>query len=444
MKINTDGNLPDCYARLDQLGLKIALGMENYPSNRMVMCYGNPGGGKSTFLYSLMGQYLRNDDEVYLVDAERAVDRIYLASYMQPLESPEEEILEALKFQLKTSESRLKKEAKASQEARESSDEQVAVLEKRVALLPQLIKDIKAGIETPVAEGGMDPRTKRSLIRRSISDYRLRKISIVQYDTLEEFEKETIKMIEERKADPERKHKRLLIGVDSINYLLPAEVLERATCSEGSNFVVAKYLHTLLPKLITKLSGTETSIFFIHQKTKTIKMSFWEKSSPIDDVATKGGSAAKFGATIMIGVEKGKKIKGIDDQEYDSGVIDIPKAKLRGGSKGTYKGVFFLKESIEKSLMDFNEPFIMAALNDEKFGIRKNRGKFYIPASLLEGHPEMETTIRPALAPFPKEEANAESELYYHAKEPELVALLEKSPSFEEICLLGHDIMKDI
>ena len=84
MTINTDGPLPDCFAKIDQLGLKIALGMENYPSNRMIMCYGPPGGGKSTLLYSLIGQYLRNGDEVWLVDAERAIDRIYLASYLNP------------------------------------------------------------------------------------------------------------------------------------------------------------------------------------------------------------------------------------------------------------------------------------------------------------------------------------------------------------------------
>lgn len=481
MTINTDGNLPECYAHLDQLGLKIALGMENYPSNRMIMCYGPPGGGKSSLLYSLIGQYLRNGDEVWLVDAERAIDRIYLASYLHPSneQAPEgETLLEILRYELKTSESRLKREQKAPENAREASSEQLEVLEKRIALLPKLIKEIKAEIKaakdatktpaTPVGEtaGGsepqpeeaapaptpataasaeaeekMDARTRRSLIRRSMSDYRLRDLKILQFETLEEFEKETAKMLEARKEDPERRHKRLLIGVDSINCLLPAEVLERVTSSEGSNFVAAKYLHTLLPKLITKLSGTETSIFFIHQKTTTIKMNFWEQKSPIDDVATKGGSAAKFGATIMIGVEKRKRMKGADDKDYDSGIIDIPKAKLRSGGKGTYRGAFLLKESVEHSVMDFNEPFIMAALDGELHGIRKNRGRHYVPKHLLEGHPEMETLIRPALAPFPKEEG---PELYLQADTQELVRLLAASPAFEETCLLAHDIMKNV
>lgn len=464
MTINTDGNLPDCFAHLDQVGLKIALGMENYPSNRMLMCYGPPGGGKSTLLYSLIGQYLRNDDEVWLVDAERAIDRIYLASYLQPKKvqgSEQETVLDALRYELKTSEARLKKEQKTPDESRETSEEQIGVLEARIALLPKLIKEIKEEIkgekkpaavaaegETPKpapAEEKMDTRTRRSLIRRSVSDYRLRDVTILQFETLEEFEKETVKMIEARKEDPARRHKRLLIGVDSINYLLPAEVLERVTSSEGSNFVAAKYLHTLLPKLITKLSGTETSIFFIHQKTTTIKMNFWEQKSPIDDVATKGGSAAKFGATIMVGVEKRKKMKGADEKEYDSGIIDIPKAKLRGGGKGTYRGAFLLKEAVECSTMDFNEPFILHAMVEEQYGIRKNRGRYYVPSCLLEGHPEMESSIRGALAPFPKDEGpDASKILYYQEKEGKLVELLGSSPAFEEACLLAHDIMKNV
>jgi len=492
MTINTDGPLPDCYAKIDQVGLKIALGMENYPSNRMLMCYGPPGGGKSTLLYSLIGQYLRNEDEVWLVDAERAIDRIYLASYLTPGSGGDTSatILEALKYEMKTTEARLKKEHKAPEQARGASEEQIEMLERRMELLPKLIKEIKdevkakAASTTPAAEPAgqeaaegteapaqtaapapapekMDPRTRRSLIRRSVADYRLRNVKILQFETLEEFEKETVKMVEARKEDPARRHKRLLIGVDSINCLLPAEVLERATSSEGSNFVTAKYMHTLLPKLITKLSGTETSIFCIHQKTTTIKINYWEQKSPIDDVATKGGSAAKFGATIMVGVEKRKKMKGADDKEYDSGIIEIPKAKLRSGSRGTYKGAFLLRESVECSIMDFNTPFILKAVDEEQFGLKKARGsKVFIPARLLEGHPDMEDKIRPALGPLPKKEKEGDEdkakdgkdepaepdskELYYQAREADVVDLLASSPAFEEECLLAFDIMKNV
>lgn len=439
MKYKTDGQLPGSYAKLDQIGLKIALGMENYPSNRMLMCYGPPGGGKSSLLYSLAGQYLRNGDEVWIVDAERAIDPIYFASYLPNQDGSDEELL-AYQYEIKCSESRLKKELKAKEEEREGSDEQIEMLKARIDLLPRLIKAIKSGEAADV-----DPRTKRSLLLISRADYRMRNINLLQYDTLEEFEKEVVKNVELRKLDPEKKHKRLLIGVDSINYLLPAEVLERVTSSEGSNFVAAKYLHTLLPKLITKLSGTETSIFFIHQKTTTIKMNFWEQKSPIDDVATKGGSAAKFGATLMIGVERRKKVKGVDEKDYDTGIIDIPKAKLRGGSKGTFRGTFFLKESVEHSTMDFNEPFIMNIVIEEQYGIRKNRGKYYIPESLLQGHPEFDTKIAPMLVPFPKDSEEAENPArYFHAPEIELIDILAGSPTFEEECLMTHDIMKNV
>lgn len=441
-----DGVLPVSYAKLDQLGMKIALGLEGYPSNRMIMTYGPPGGGKSTLLYQLAGQYEKNGDEVWIVDAERAIDRIYFASYL-PKEDTVEFKLEALKYYLKVSESLLKKESKAKEGERTTSDEQLGIIQRRVEMIPKVIKALKEDKEVELVPE--DPLANRrisaALLRNGIAEYRLRNIRIVQYDTLEEFERETVKLVEARKEDPNRRHKRLLIGVDSINYLLPEEVLERGASSEGSNFVTAKYLHTLLPKLITKLAGTETSMFIIHQKTTTIKMNPWEIKSPIDDVATKGGSAAKFGATTMIGVERRKKAKSVDDKDVDTGIIDIPKAKLRGGSKGTFRGKFFLKESIESSKMDFNEPFIMDVLVEEQYGVRKHRGKYYVPERLLQGHPDYEEIVKPALVPFPKEEDEAEvGKLYFTGSEKQLVDALEASPSFEEECLQDHGILANV
>jgi RecA/RadA recombinase len=439
MIISTDGTLPGCYAPIRQIGLKIALGMENFPSNRTIMCYGPPSGGKSTLLYSLAGEYIRNQDEVWIVDAERAIDEIYLASYLPGDHSSQGQI-EALKYLMKASESRLKKESKASK--KEMSEDQCAILEKRIEMLPQLIKSIKEGIPS-----GLDPRTERSLIRRAQADWRLRNISLLKYDTIEEFEKDVAEKIEARKEDPDRRLQRLLIGVDSINYLLPEEVLGRATSSEGSNFSAARYMHTLLPKLTTKLAGTETSIFFIHQKTTTIKMNFWETRSAIDDVATKGGSAAKFGATIMVGVEKRKRIESLDGKTYDSGIIDIPKAKLRGGSKGTYKGSFLLKESVEQSTMDFNEPFIRTVIENEEMGIRKERigrsMKIFVPVALLKNNPQFEEKIAPNIRRLPSEEESAEPG-YYQAEEAELVTLLATSKEFEEECLYHYDIMRNV
>lgn len=435
--IVTDGHLPITFAKLRQLGMKIAFGLEGYPSNRMIMTYGPPGGGKSTLLYQLAGEYERNGDEVWIVDAERAIDRIYLASYMPPVKTVEGKV-DALKYMLKISEASLKKENKLKPEEREVSDEQLDIVTRRCQLLPEMIKATKEGRPPE----GIDNRTAAALLRNAIAEYRLRNIKILNYNTLEEFEKDVIKEIEERKKDPKQKLKRLLIGVDSINYLLPAEVLERAASSEGSNFVTAKYLHTMLPKLITKLAGTETSIFVIHQQTTTIKMNFWEQKSPIDDVAAKGGSASKFGATTMVGVERRKKIKDVSDVERDTGLIHIPKAKLRGGSHGTFKGAFYLKETIEESVMDFNEPFVISTMVEELYGIRKNRGKFYAPVTLLEGHPDYET-LKGSFVTFPKEEGE-NLPLYFTGSDKDVAEALLASPAYEEKCLLEYGILSNI
>jgi len=436
-KAKTESRLPGSSAPLDQLGLKIALGMEKYPSDRMLMLYGPPGSGKSTLMYLLIGQYVKNGDNVWLVDQERAIDNVYLASYIPNLDGDKEELL-AFQHGLKEAEARVKKEDKLKDSERTMTDENLEKLKKRVELLKKILSK-----KNPEDADEIPQRTRRSLLLTCRADYRVRNIRIVSFDTIEEFEKEVTKNVKERLANPEENKKRLLIGVDSINYLLPKEVLERESCSEGSNFVVAKYLHTLLPKFITKVAGTETSILFIHQETKHIKMNFWEQSNPIDDVATKGGSAAKFGATLMIGVTKKKKVKGMNEKEYDSGVINIPKMKLRGGSKGTFKGVFFLKEGVEKSVMDFNEPFIITALEESSFGIEKVRGKFFVPLKLVKDHPEFDTIIKPKLKPLPKDESD-NPELYYQDDEEQLVEILCTSPAFEEECLNFYEIPEDV
>lgn len=437
--VNTDRFLPLAFAPLSQLGLKIALGLEGLPSNRMMMCYGPPGGGKSTLLYQLSGDYERNGDEVWIVDTERAIDKIYLASYF-PKDDTDEFKLDAIKYYLKASQKLLKDEAKASQEDQTMSEEQKRIVERRLELLPILADEIKSKPEV----SSLEPRTAAALLRHATAEYRIRNVRFLNPVTMEDFEREIAKLLEAKKEDPDRRHKRVLIGVDSINYLLTEDVLERAVSSEGSNFNAARYMHTLIPKLISKLAGTETTIFFIHQQTTTIKMNPWEQKSIIDDVATKGGSAAKFGATFMIGVKRGsKKMETFDGAQVDTGSIDIAKAKLRGGSKGNLKGKFYLRESLENSTMDFNEPFITSILTEEEFGIRKNRGTFFVPEKLVKDHPEYEEVVKPNLKPFPKDESK-DAELYYTASEKEIANALLKSPAFAEECLQEYGILPPV
>ena len=80
MNINTNGVVPLSLAPVSQLGIKIALGLNGFPANRMIMCYGRPGGGKSSLLYHIAGEYEKNGDEVWIVYSEPAIDRLYIAS----------------------------------------------------------------------------------------------------------------------------------------------------------------------------------------------------------------------------------------------------------------------------------------------------------------------------------------------------------------------------
>jgi len=434
MNINTNGVVPLSLAPVSQLGIKIALGLNGFPANRMIMCYGRPGGGKSSLLYHIAGEYEKNGDEVWIVDSERAIDRLYMASYF-PFDGSKDETVEALKYFLKLSEKLLKEQAKAPEEERILSQDKLSTVETRVEILPILIKEIKEGCA--IEDSSIGRRIAKALVRLATAEYRIRNVRILEPGSMEEFEKETVKMLEARKQDPMRRHKRLLIGVDSVSSLLTEDVIERTVASEGSNFNASKYLHTLIPKMILKLAGTDTSMFFIHQQTTTIKMNPWEQKSVIDDVATKGGSASKFGATIMIEVEKKKKTKTIDETDIDSGVISITKAKLRSGGKGNLKGKFYLRESLEKSTMDFDEPFLLDILTEEEFGIKKHRGTYYVPTCLLKDHPNYKEEIEPKLKQLPNTESD---EVYYPGNEKEVSHLLNASPSFEEKCLEEYGI----
>lgn len=429
MNINTDGVVPLSLAPVAQIGMKIALGLHGFPSNRMVMCYGKPGGGKSSLLYQLAGEYEENGDEVWIVDSERAIDRLYLASYF-PFDNSSEELINALKHFLKLSEKLLKEQTKASEEEKYLSKESIKTMETRVEILPVLIKEVKEG--KTLEESSIGRRKAQALVALAKAEYRIRNVKILKPASMEDFEKETVKMIETRRADPERRQKRLLIGVDSISSLLTEDVLARTVSSEGSNFSASRYLHTLIPKMILKLAGTDTTMFFIYQQTTSIKMNPWEHRSAIDDVAAKGGSAAKFGSTFMIEVEKKKKIKGLDEQDVDTGTIVITKAKLRGGGRGSLKGKFYLRESLETSCMDFNEPFLIDVLTEGEFGVKKHRGTYYLPLSFISTHPLFKEEFEPKLKDFPHEEEGAK---YLQCSEKEACKILLESPAFEEACL---------
>jgi RecA/RadA recombinase len=441
-KINTDDSLPVSFAPMRQLGLKVAMGLPGFPANRMILTYGPPSGGKSTLAFQTAGEYIFNGDEVWFANTEQAVDKIYMASYF-PMENTPEFKIDALKHLAKETEKTLKADQKEKADGGTISAEKMAIMQKRLESIPILIKEIKD--DKDVKTSALGRNVAYSIQKYATSMYRLRNVEFLTVTTMEEFEKDIIKRMEKKMLDPDRKHKRLLIVVDSINYLMPEEVLERAVCSEGSNFVTAKYLHALLPKLITRLAGTDTSLFFIYQQNKTIKMNPYERTSKIEDVTVKGGTAGKFGATHMIGVERRGEVQDCKENSVPSGRIDIAKSKLRGGGNAALSGTFYLKEDLEYSIMDFTEPLLRECFQEEQYGLRKYRGdRKFIPIEFLVNHPEFDTKIQPKMRKFPKEEETGEQFYYEPDSEEEAIRLLTNSREFEEEIFFQLKILTNI
>jgi RecA/RadA recombinase len=468
MKELYEDTLPLMLAPITQLGLRASLGLNGWPSNRIAMIYGPPGGGKSSLFFHVAGEYISNDDEVWLRETEHALDRIYMASYLPCELEGNALLLEGIIVWKKRTQSLINKNEKIKEDKEGKrkflSPKQIEIMQRRIADLSVLEKALKDGV--PLEETTVPGHIRRDLISNAIAEYKLRKVSIEHPTTLEEFETRTIKQLEEKEADPKRRFKRLLIGVDSLSYLLPKEDMEKETSSDGRSLMTAKYIHTLLPRLLGRISGQETSLAFIVQQTTHIKMNPYERTSAISGVQGKGGLGTKFGASFMIGVENASKTTNAEGDEVKTGIINIPKAKLRAGGDGPSKGGFYLQEAVDKSKMDFDEPFISSILTEEKFGIVRKRGRHYVPESLLTTHPAFETEIKAKLKPLPKKESEKDDDeepeteapaagtdspagkkeevLYYSGYPLEIINLLKVTPKFEDLVLEEYGVVSAV
>lgn len=429
--------MPLLLAPFRSLGFKLALGLPGFPSNRIIVHYGPPGGGKSSLLWTIAAEYEHNGDEVLIYEPEQALDRIFVASYFDKEDTTDWKI-ESLKHLLKLSEKHAKENAKASDDQKTMSDFNSAIVEKRIAAIPTLIKEIKEG--KTISESELGRGYSKSLLRYSSAEYRLRNVEIEHPGTLEEFEKDLLKRIEAKKNSAERRRKRLVVGIDSVNYLLPKEDIEKATSSDGRSIMTAKYLHTLLPRLLHYTKGLEITIIFIHQQAVTMRMNPYAAYDPIGDLATKGGTATKFGATSMIGVERKKKAMTVGEKEVHTGAINLPKAKLRGGSKPRLGAKFYLKEDEEKSTLDFDEPFIVdEIIEGKRYGVFKSKAKHFIPQRFLTHLENYQSEVEPALVP--EDGKIPEDGLYYPTKDLEfIVESLRTSPTLEEEVLDSYEI----
>jgi hypothetical protein len=144
----------------------------------------------------------------------------------------------------------------------------------------------------------------------------------------------------------------------------------------------------------------------------------------------------------MIGVERRKPVQNLAGKDVHSGAINIPKNKLRGGSKPRLSGKFYLVENAEHSIMDFDEPFLVEeVINESQFGIYKHKGKFHVPSKFVEHAPNYEAAIKPLLVT--QEDKTPEDGLYYPSKNlGEIVELLKTSNRFEEEALDAYEVVE--
>lgn len=470
MKANFEDTLPLMLAPIRPLGLQVAFGLRGFPSNRIVMVYGPPSGGKSSLFFQIAGEYAKNGDEVWMRETEHALDRIYMASYFPVHLDGDELRKEALEHWRKRTKSLLTKNNKLKDDMKIVGPNQVEIMERRLVSIDTLLQELKEGKSPQDSE--LSLHLHRNLMRNAIAEYKLRDVSIEHPRTLEDFESQTISDIETKLADNNRRFKRLIIGVDSLSYLLPKEDMDKATSSDGRGIMTAKYLHMLLPRLLGKISGHEITLMLISQQTTHIKMNPYESTSQIGAVQGRGGTAVKFGATFMIGVEQRAKTNNVEGDPVKTGILVIPKAKLRGGGAGPGIGRFYLKEGNENSQLDLDEPMIMDILNNEKLDIIKKRGRHYVPGNLMKFHPDFAEKYEPKLKPLPKKKGDEDDDseetpdttdetnetegteptkkdltyegLYYSGYAVEIMPVLLEIPKFQEEILDMHDILEPV
>lgn len=479
--------LPLSLAPIKSLGLRACVGLNGWPSNRMVSVSGPPHAGKSLLTWMIANEYIKNDDLVVISEVENALDRDFMAQSFEydaelsedqrrtvPLEymlkecqkvldqqeklrdpkavaKKKEEIADAKKIIADAKKFKKKAPKEVQAVAKESgpvllNERQLAQVELRRDNFKRMIKG-EPIIIPGISDGEEIEFATRKLLETAQAEYKLRKVLFNHPGTLEEFEAEFFRIVGKRDDKEELRNKRLLWIVDSASALLPDVDIEKKSSSEGNSFGAAKYFRTMLPRINYEIGIREISIIWVNHQNVFLGMNPYEYNSDIKKTVFRGGDGQKFGSTFMITLEERKDALDMNGDKIKAGKMEMPKSKLRGGSNATLEAIYFIHEGKAPTgyaEFDMDTPFLVELLGDENvkkgvLGLQKaGKSAILVPENLLKDHPQFAEKLEPSIAKV----TETDDTRYYKSTSKELIAdrILIDSPSFHKAVIMLYEI----
>lgn len=411
---NTEAQ-PERYLPGAQVGLQAILGTEGLPAGKILLAYGAPHHGKSSLFFHAGATNTQNGGDTIIIDTEQALDKTYAGSFFYKETenlTGSELFITATKHHLKECEAIVKDYKKKKDFA--DFENFVNETEKRIRALNVFIPILEKG-EFPYPEDkivlpgeGVTKNVGEKLIRDAVASLRLKKVDIVQdVNTFEKLESRINDIIAER-SEAKDYDKNVFVIVDSITGIMTEKEFEKESSSDGNHFGPAKFLNQWINKNTHQLAINNITLAFVAQQNDRLKMSIFDPSDPILDVAIRGGRALKFAASVMIGISGAKEKETYNGRTAKISKIKLNKAKALGGGNGTKLGTAYLisekSDSTYKTVYDFNEALFeenIKTIDTDLPSLKSFKAPrtFLFPAEYARKSPlwtpEMEESVKP-------------------------------------------------
>jgi RecA/RadA recombinase len=422
--------LNENYISSSSVGLQAILGLEGFPTNRIILAYGKPYTGKSTLFFHVAADLDKLDmaaalngpeandtqppHKIVIVETENKIDNIYLSSFFShrtdalrlAAASNLEVDLIVLQYHQKNHRQMVKEIDNLHKKGKFAytycSPAQLLAEKAKLAKMEILIKLLKAR-EYPYPPGEIvlenDKQNRptiqkaKKLLRDAYADYRLQNVHLYQHihslDELEQFV--FLKFVQPVRENPRLRQQHVFIVVDTLSELPPQKEYEKPISTDGNVFGTAAYLSKWAPKLPKYMLEANLTLAFVAQETTNLAkaINIYAPSDPVMDGSFKGGNKIRYSATLMVEIKRQKEATMLNGRSVKAAQINLPKDSLIRGAKAERKGIFYIVQDDNGTRLEFDEPFFQnwcatAPETDPQTGVFYNRKRIGIPFRFIE------------------------------------------------------------